>query len=99
MTFTGRWQQTALVHVLLLGLVAASVLAAAALWFGGRETPGPTPFATLAEGTDDAWMIALWMRAPSEDLEGEPPSGWLRNGRDPERVIAMAYQVASSWAA
>ena len=55
--------------------------------------------ATLAEGTDDAWMIALWMRAPSEDLEGEPPSGWLRNGRDPERVIAMAYQVASSWAA
>jgi hypothetical protein len=55
--------------------------------------------ATLAEGTDDAWMIALWMRAPSENLDGERPSEWLRKGRDPQRVIAMARQVASSWAA
>jgi hypothetical protein len=55
--------------------------------------------ATLAEGTDDAWMIALWMRAPSEDLEGHPPSDWLRNGHDPQQVIALAQQVASSWAA
>ena len=55
--------------------------------------------ATLAQGTDDAWMIALWMRAPSEHLDGDPPSEWLREGRDPQRVIAMARQVASSWAA
>ena len=55
--------------------------------------------ATLAEGTDDAWMIALWMRAPSENLDGGHPSEWLRKGRDPQRVIAMARQVASSWAA
>ncbi len=55
--------------------------------------------ATLAEGTDDAWMIALWMRAPSENLDAERPSEWLRKGRDPQPVIAMARQVASSWAA
>ncbi|HEX7322018.1 MAG TPA: hypothetical protein VF299_03650 [Mycobacterium sp.] len=55
--------------------------------------------ATLAAGTDDAWMIALWMRAPSENLDGDRPSDWLRNGGDPRRVIAMARQVASSWAA
>src|SRR5947209_8336329 len=55
--------------------------------------------ATLAKGTDDKWMIALWMRAPSEDFDGDPPSDWLRNGHAPERVIAMAHQVASGWAA
>lgn len=54
---------------------------------------------TLSEGTDDAWMIALWMRAPSEDLDDAPPSEWLRAGGDPQRVIEMARQVASSWAA
>jgi hypothetical protein len=54
---------------------------------------------TLSEGTDDAWMIALWMRAPSEDLDDAPPSEWLRAGGDPQRVIAMARQAASSWAA
>jgi hypothetical protein len=55
--------------------------------------------ATLAEGTDDAWMIALWMQAPSEDLDGDRPSQWLRNGGDPQQVLAMARRVASSWAA
>ena len=54
---------------------------------------------TLAEGSDDAWMSALWMRAPSDDLDGDPPSEWLRQGRDPQPVIVMARQVASGWAA
>ena len=55
--------------------------------------------ATLAEGTDDPWMIALWMRAPSENLDGNPPDEWLRKGHDPQRVVAMARQVATSWSA
>lgn len=54
---------------------------------------------TLAQGSDDTWMVALWMRAPSDDLDGDPPSEWLRQGRDPQRVIAMAHQVAAGWAA
>jgi hypothetical protein len=54
---------------------------------------------TLAEGTDDAWMMALWMRAPSDQLDGDCPSDWLRNGHDAERVIAMAREVASGWRA
>lgn len=55
--------------------------------------------AILAEGTDDGWMIALWMRAPSDDLDGDRPSEWLRNGGDPKQVLTMARRVASSWAA
>lgn len=54
---------------------------------------------TLADGTDDAWMIALWMRAPSEHLDGDCPSEWLRKGHDPQRVLTTARQMASSWAA
>jgi len=54
---------------------------------------------TLAEDTDDAWMMALRMRAPSDQLDGNCPSDWLRKGRDAERVIAMAREVASSWRA
>lgn len=53
----------------------------------------------LSTGTDDPWMVALWMQAPSAHLEGHRPSEWLRDGRDPKRVLAMARDVASSWAA
>ncbi|BBZ52968.1 DUF2384 domain-containing protein [Mycobacterium heidelbergense] len=53
----------------------------------------------LAEGTDDAWMMALWMRAPSDRLDGACPSEWLREGRDAERVVAMAREVAAGWRA
>lgn len=55
--------------------------------------------ATLAVGSDDGWMTALWMRAPSEDLDGDRPSEWLRNGGDRQPVLAMARRVVSSWAA
>jgi hypothetical protein len=66
----------------------------------GATIPSLTQvLATLADGTDDAWMIALWMRAPSEELNDDRPSEWLRAGGDPQRVIEMARQVASSWAA
>lgn len=53
----------------------------------------------LVAGTDDPWMIALWMRAPSDDLAGACPSDWLRSGGDPEQVLAMARQTVSGWAA
>lgn len=66
----------------------------------GAAIPSLTDvLATLTEGTDDTWMIALWMRAPSEDLDGARPSEWLRNGGDPQQVMALASRVASSWAA
>jgi len=53
----------------------------------------------LASGTVDPWMAALWMRAPSEHLDGSCPADWLRHGGDPQRVIAMARQTAASWSA
>jgi hypothetical protein len=53
----------------------------------------------LSDGTDDAWMIALWMQAPSEHLGGARPSEWLRDGGDPQQVLAMTRDVASRWRA
>lgn len=52
---------------------------------------------TLADGTDDTWMVALWMQARSDLLDGHPPSGWLRSGGDPRRVLAMARDTAARW--
>lgn len=51
----------------------------------------------LATGTDDRWMVALWMQAVSDDLDGLRPSGWLRMGRDPQRVLDLATDAAQRW--
>jgi hypothetical protein len=51
----------------------------------------------LAAGTDDAWMVALWMRALNDHLDGDRPSDWLRRGRDPQPVLAAARQTAAGW--
>ena len=53
----------------------------------------------LAASTDDTWMIALWMQAPSEHLDGQRPSEWLRDGGDPERVISLGRGIAARWRA
>lgn len=66
----------------------------------GATLPSLTDvLASLADGTDDAWLIALWMRAPNDNLGGDRPSEWLRNGGDPQQVLETARQAASSWAA
>jgi hypothetical protein len=66
----------------------------------GATIPALTEvLATLAAGTDDAWMIALWMQAPNEQLDGRRPSEWLREGRDRQEVIEIARSVASRWRA
>lgn len=51
----------------------------------------------LAEGTDDTWMVALWLQAPSDRLDGNRPSDWLRDGGDPRRILTMAREVAARW--
>lgn len=64
----------------------------------GAPIPGLTDaLAALSRGADDPWMAALWMRAPSDLLDGLRPSDWLRAGRDPDRVISIARDVASHW--
>ncbi|BBZ09330.1 hypothetical protein MDOR_34990 [Mycolicibacterium doricum] len=50
----------------------------------------------LGDG-DDPWMVALWLRAPSALLDGERPSDWLRDGGDPQPVLAMARDTAEGW--
>lgn len=51
----------------------------------------------LAMGTSDNWMVALWMRAPNDDLDGLRPSEWLRTGKDPDQVLSLAREIASKW--
>jgi len=51
----------------------------------------------LADGTDDPWMIALWMQAPSNLLDGNNASDWLRKGGDPQRVMTLARDIAARW--
>lgn len=64
----------------------------------GTVLPGLADILTiLCEADDDPWMAALWLQAPSELLAGKPPSGWLRAGRDPQQVLAMARDTAESW--
>ncbi len=53
--------------------------------------------AVLAGATDDPWMIALWLRAPSALLDGRHPSGWMRTGGDPQRVLELARERAENW--
>lgn len=57
----------------------------------------PEVLSALADGTDDAWMLALWMQASSDLLDGNRPSDWLRKGGDPQRVLAMARDTAARW--
>jgi hypothetical protein len=53
----------------------------------------------LTEGTDDPWMAALWMRAPSEELDELRPADWLRQGRDPHVLIELAQETVAGWRA
>lgn len=55
--------------------------------------------ATLCGGTGDPWMAALWLQAPSDQLGGRCATAWLRQGRDPHRVIELARQTAADWQA
>ena len=64
----------------------------------GTTIPGLAPvLAVLASGSDDPWMHALWMRAPSSALDDHRPSDWLRAGRDPSTVVALAEDAAQRW--
>lgn len=53
--------------------------------------------AVLSGASDDPWMVALWMQAPSDLLDGDRPSSWLRKGGDPRTVLTMARQTAEGW--
>ena len=52
---------------------------------------------SLSSGTGDAWQIALWLSAPSEDLDGASVRDWLRANRSREPVLALARQSAAAW--
>lgn len=66
----------------------------------GATLPGLAEvLAVLFTAEADPWLVALWLRAPSDQLGGSRPSDWLRDGGDPQAVLAGAHRVAATWAA
>jgi hypothetical protein len=53
----------------------------------------------LTAGGTDPWMIALWLRAPSERHAGRDAASWLAAGEDAASVMAAAHEAAQRWAA
>lgn len=52
----------------------------------------------LNAGATDPWMVALWLRAPSEQHAGRDAASWLAAGEDPASVMASAREAAERWA-
>ncbi|MFD9107632.1 hypothetical protein [Streptomyces bottropensis] len=48
-------------------------------------------------GEGDPYMIATWMMAPNRDLDGAKPAEWLQDGREVNRLLQAARQVAERW--
>ena len=65
----------------------------------GGTIPHLTPvLRILASGSNDPWMVALWLRAPSDRHQGRDAAGWLAAGGDPAAVINAAREAAGRWA-
>ena len=47
----------------------------------------------------DPWTCALWMSAPSEDLDGATAVEWLAQGREVATVLRAAEADAQRWVA
>lgn len=45
------------------------------------------------------WSVAVWLRGPTEDLDGQSPEQWLDTQQDPAIVERLARQTAHRWAA
>lgn len=53
----------------------------------------------LRRSAKSPWTVATWLRTPVDDeLHGLDAATWLRDGRDPEPVIAEANRDAAAWA-
>lgn len=57
----------------------------------------PDVLAALFSGTDDAWTVALWLRAPNADLGSATPADWLAGGGSAEVVTRSATASAARW--
>ena len=48
-------------------------------------------------GEDDHYMIATWMTTPNRDLDETSPARWLEDGKEMNRLLEAAQQVAERW--
>ncbi|MFE3661104.1 hypothetical protein [Streptomyces sp. NPDC059165] len=51
-----------------------------------------------SRGQFDPYMIAAWMTTPNVDLRQDTPAQVLEDGKEVERLIEVAAEVAESWA-
>jgi hypothetical protein len=62
----------------------------------GATLPGlPDVLKILSTGTGDPRQIALWLSAPSEDLDGMSARDWLRDNRSQAIVLTVAKQTVA----
>jgi hypothetical protein len=52
-------------------------------------------FWIVVDGGLDAWSAASWCVAPDPALQGSSPREWVRQGKDPERLVTIARQDAA----
>lgn len=53
---------------------------------------------TLRAGAVSPWTIALWLRAPADELDGQRAADWLAAGLPYEPVLTAAGRAAARWA-
>lgn len=45
----------------------------------------------------DPWLVASWLCAPDDDLGGQSPQEWLRDGGPGDLVLELAGDVSRRW--
>lgn len=54
----------------------------------------PAVLQVLAASGVDEWTLAGWLVSPAGSLEGKTPIAWLREGRDPKPLLALAQDAS-----
>lgn len=69
--------------------------------FDGREVhPGiKSVLGAFKRSGLDGWAIASWFTVPAEDLDGQTPAQWIRDGRDVAVARNLALETVSRWTA
>ncbi len=69
--------------------------------FEGREVhPGiKNVLGAFKRSGLDGWAIASWFTVPAEDLGGQTPAQWIRNGQDVAVARELALETVARWTA
>ncbi|MBI9115671.1 hypothetical protein [Sanguibacter suaedae] len=72
-----------------------------AFQFEGREMhPGiKSVLGAFKRSGLDGWAIASWFTVPAEDLDGQTPAQWIRDGHDITVARELALETVARWTA